>query len=78
MNASIALFLVFGACFGLLTYRHRHLFIEGPSRPAPPEPGLALGARLLWMMICSCLWPLMVLTGLLALWRLSRVPVDRR
>jgi hypothetical protein len=78
LTAPIVLFLVFGASFGLLTYSRRHLFSEGPSRAQEPEPGLALGGRVLWMLICSCLWPLMALTGLLSLWKLSRVPVVRR
>ena len=30
MNIYIAIFLAFGACFGLSTFSNRHLFSEGP------------------------------------------------
>lgn len=75
MTTPIVLFLVFGAGFGWVTFHHRHLFSEGPSRRGD-APG-SKGERLMWVMVCSCLWPLMALTGLYSLWRLKRVPVPR-
>ena len=74
MTTPIVLFIVFGAGFGWVTFSRRHLFSEGPSRrPDPAEPE-SLGARLVWVMVCSALWPLMVLTGMYSLWRLRRAP----
>ena len=64
MNSTIIAFLAFGACFGLATGSYQHIFSEGPSRPGEP------GNRLLWVLICTFLWPLMALTGLLSMWKL--------
>ena len=75
MTTPIVLFLVFGAGFGWVTFSHRHLFSEGPGRRGE-QPGTA-AERLMWVMVCTCLWPLMALTGLYSLWRLKRVPVPR-
>lgn len=72
MTTPIVLFLVFGAFFGLATYSHRHLFSEGPTSRAEPGAKDPLGGRLMWTMICTCLWPLMVLTGLHTAWLLAR------
>lgn len=78
MTTPIVLFIVFGAVFGWLSFAHRHLFSEGPTRrPDLGESG-SLGARLVWVMVCSALWPLMVLTGLYSLWRLKRAPPPGR
>jgi hypothetical protein len=30
------------------------------------------GSRVLWVLICSCLWPIFLLTGAPTLWRLAR------
>lgn len=77
MTTPLWIFLVFGACFGLATYSHRHLFSEGSTRPA--EPGSdSLAGRLMWALVCTFLWPLMALTGMLSAWRLSRVPARMR
>ena len=81
MTSTIVLFLVFGALFGLATYSNRHLFSEGPTRKTDAGARDALDGRVMWTLICCGLWPLMVLTGLHSLWRLSRVrapaPRDR-
>ena len=73
----VAAYAGFGAAFGLLTFSRRHLFSEGPTRRADAGDGLmaTLGARLVWALVCSGLWPLMALTGLYSWWRLSRRPV---
>lgn len=72
MNLPIALFLVFGFCFGLATYSNRHLFSEGPRRRRDERERDPLDGRLMWTLICTLLWPLMVLTGLNSWWILSR------
>lgn len=77
MTAAIVLFLACGACFGLATFSHRHLFSEGPShKPSAADDTLA--QRAIWVCSCSALWPLMALMGLLSLWKLRRVPVKPR
>jgi len=71
----IALFLVTGLVFGLLTYSRRHLFGEGhPDRYADPQDGL--NGRLFWITVCTFLWPLQLVSGLHGLWRVrsSRRP----
>ena len=72
MTDRIVLFLVTGALFGLLTYSRRHLFSEGATKPGQPKDGSFAESRLLWVMLCSCLWPLMALTGLVSWWKLAR------
>ena len=64
LNLYICLFLLFGAVFGLATYSYQHIFSEGPHKVETPEGGSALGSRLLWALVCTFLWPIMVLTGL--------------
>jgi hypothetical protein len=72
-------FLVFGACFGLATFSRRHLFSEGPSRASKGgDEDDTLVQRVIWTLSCSALWPLMVLTGVVSLWRLRRVRVQQR
>jgi hypothetical protein len=65
----IASFFLFGLAFGLATYRIRHLLGEGPSSAADAD--LEGGARGLafWVCIASALWPVLVLSGLLAAWK---------
>lgn len=64
MNLYISLFLVFGAVFGLSTFSYRHIFSEGPQQVETAEGSSTLGSRVLWAMVCTFLWPIMVLTGL--------------
>lgn len=64
VNIYIYLFLLFGAVFGLATYSHQHLFSEGPHQADTPEGGSTLASRALWAMVCTFLWPIMLLTGL--------------
>lgn len=66
MNLFIITFLAFGALFGLATGRHQHYFSEGSTGRDKQ------GSRVLWVLICSFLWPLMALTGLHTWWRLTR------
>ncbi len=37
---------------------------EGPQQAKTPEDASTTGGRVLWVMICTVLWPFMVLTGL--------------
>lgn len=66
MNLFIISFLLFGALFGAATGRLQYLFSEGSTGRDKQ------GNRLLWVMICTFLWPLMALNGLHSWWRLSR------
>ena len=72
MNIYIVLFLLLGTSFGLCTFSHRHLFSEGPKKIEEPVQGWDLPNRLMWAMICTFLWPIMVLTGLHSVWILSK------
>ena len=72
MNIYIVLFLLLGTCFGLCTFSHRHLFSEGPKKIEEPVQGWDFSNRLMWVMICTFLWPIMVLTGLHSVWILSK------
>lgn len=59
-------FVAIGVLFGLLTYTNRHLFSEGPTRPADGgDPGLLEG-RLYWLALSSCLWPVLTMAGIYA------------
>jgi hypothetical protein len=64
VNIYIYLFLLFGAVFGFATFSYRHIFSEGPHQIDVAEGGSTLGSRVLWAMVCTFLWPIMVLTGL--------------
>ena len=69
MTIYIALFLLFGAVFGLITFSQRHLFSEGPKEVEESADENSLISRIMWMLICAFLWPIMVLTGLNS-WRI--------
>lgn len=72
MNAYIFTFLVVGACFGLATFSHRHLFSEGPHRAEAAPPGSSLASRAFWAMVCTFLWPVMIITGINSAWILAK------
>ena len=72
MTIYIFVFLVFGAVFGLVTFSRRHLFSEGPKKVEESTEDNNLGRRVMWMLICTFLWPIMVLTGLNSLRILSK------
>lgn len=69
MSMHIIGFIGFGMLFGLLTYRNRHLFGEGPSRREDADPHDGPRGALLWVMICSMLWPILAFTGVYGVWR---------
>jgi hypothetical protein len=65
LNAYIWFFLLFGACFGAISFSRRHWFSEGPQKPAGDNGATAtMASRLFWVMVCTFLWPIMLLTGL--------------
>jgi len=73
LNTYIALFLLIGACFGLGSFSNRHLFSEGPTRvPSNDAAATSVAPRLFWVMVCTFLWPIMLLAGLNSAWILSR------
>ena len=72
MNTYIYLFFFIGAGFGLFMYSYRHLFSEGPNKGEPPQSEPTWSSRVLWLMVCTFLWPLMVLTGLNSAWILAK------
>ena len=59
----IVSYLLFGAVFGLLTYRKRHLFGEGPSNRENADPEGGLAGRSFWVLMNCCLWPVSLLAG---------------
>ncbi len=72
MTGFIVLFFVLGALFGLATGSSQHLFSEGPAQRGAEATPYSFGSRVLWVLICSCLWPIFLVTGVPALWRLAR------
>ncbi len=72
LNIYILVFLLFGALFGLSTYSYQYIFNEGPHKPDTPTGSSTLGARVLWALVCTFLWPLMILTGLNSAWILAK------
>lgn len=72
MNIYITLFLLFGTCFGVASFSKRHLFSEGPTRPDANGSSARLVDQFVWIVTCTFLWPLMLLTGLNSAWILAR------
>jgi hypothetical protein len=68
----ISSYLFFGICFGFATFTHRHLFSEGPDKAAHSDQASLLEGRIFWVMICACLWPIMVVTGIHSVWILAK------
>ena len=71
-NTFICLFLFLGTCFGFATYSYRHLFSEGPQRAQESDSSSFLESRVFWIMVCTWLWPIMVITGINTAWILSK------
>jgi hypothetical protein len=67
-NLVILSFLAFGTVFGVLTCSHRGLFGEGhPDNYEDPTGGLQGVA--LWVVTCTFLWPVLIISGLHGLLR---------
>ena len=63
----ITLFILFGACFGFLTYAQRHLYSEGPHKAKSSDDSL-FETRTFWVLLCALLWPIMVVTRIHSAW----------
>ena len=63
----ITLFILFGACFGFLTYAQRHLYSEGPHKAKGSDDSL-FETRTFWVLLCALLWPFMVVTRIHSAW----------
>ncbi len=63
----ISLFILFGACFGFITYAQRHLFSEGPHK-AKGSDDSPFETRTFWVLLCALLWPIMVVTRVHSAW----------
>jgi hypothetical protein len=72
MTTAISLFLLFGAAFGLATYSNRHLFSEGPTARGNAQERGFLNGRMLWMLVCTFLWPILAMTGIHSLVLMAR------
>jgi len=72
LNLWIVLYFVFGAAFGLATFSKRHLFSEGTTRNTGTEPRDAMDGRVMWVLLSTCLWPMLALTGVYSAWRRKR------
>ena len=72
MDLYITAFLAFGCFFVLATFRHRHLFSEGPHRPEASAPIKDKGAWAFWVAMSTLLWPILVLSGLNTAWVLAK------
>jgi hypothetical protein len=68
----ISLFIVFGACFGFVTFAQRHLFSEGPHTAKELDGNPFFESRVFWVLLCAMLWPIMVLTRIHTAWLLNK------
>ena len=68
----IGLFLLLGACFGFATYSQRHLFSEGPRKAVDTDQASFLDGRIFWILLCTLLWPIMLITGINTAWILFK------
>jgi hypothetical protein len=68
----IYLYLIFGASFGFATYSKRHLFSEGPQKTKASNETASLASRIYWIILCTLLWPILVLTGINTAWVLFK------
>ncbi len=64
MNTYIFVFMLFGFAFGMASFPVRHLFSEGPTKTDISGVTSFLDGRIFWALVCTCLWPIMLLTGL--------------
>ena len=63
-NLVIFIYILVGAGFGLASFPYRNLFSEGPEKVNDSEQTSLLRGRLFWVLVCTWLWPIMVLTGI--------------
>jgi hypothetical protein len=72
MTTYLYLFFLFGACFGVATFSHRHLFNEGPHGAEHNPNHNSISSRVMWVLTCTLLWPVMALAGLNTAWVLAK------
>ncbi len=63
----ISLFILFGTCFGFVTYAQRHLFSEGPHKSKGSDDS-PFESCTFWVLLCALLWPIMVVTRVHSAW----------
>jgi hypothetical protein len=68
----IYLYLIFGVFFSFTTYSKRHLFSEGPQKAGSSDQPPTLKGRIFWVILCTLLWPIMVITGINTAWILFK------
>jgi hypothetical protein len=68
----IGFFLLFGACFGFVTYSQRHLYSEGPHKAVESDQASLLEGRVFWILLCTLLWPIMAITRINTAWVLFK------
>jgi hypothetical protein len=66
MNTVLFAFFVAGALFGWFSFEHRHHFSEGSTRAARDN---GHWQRAGWVLVCSALWPLMLVSGAFGWWQ---------
>ncbi len=64
MNTYSFVFMLFGFAFGVASFPVRHMYREGPTKTDVSEVTSFLDGRIFWALVCTCLWPIMLLTGL--------------
>jgi hypothetical protein len=68
----ISLYILFGACFGFVTFSQRHLFSEGPHTAKELDGNPFFESRIFWVLLCAMLWPIMALTRIHTAWLLNK------
>ncbi|WP_305485003.1 hypothetical protein [Polynucleobacter sp.] len=68
----ISLYILFGACFGFVTFSQRHLFSEGPHTAKELDGNPFFESRIFWVLLCAMLWPIMALTRIHTAWLLKK------
>jgi hypothetical protein len=68
----ISLYILFGACFGFITFSQRHLFSEGPHTAKELDENPFFESRIFWVLLCAMLWPIMGLTRIHTAWLLQK------
>ena len=52
--------------------RNDTLFSEGPQKAKESNQTSSLGSRIFWVLVCTLLWPIMVITGMNTAWILYK------
>jgi hypothetical protein len=68
----ISIYILFGACFGFVTFSQRHLFSEGPHTAKELDGNPFFESRFFWVPLCALLWPIMVITRIHTAWLLHK------